>query len=121
MSSPWRFHVPILIRGNTWLEPVSTEPLYLPPSIPVGGTYEVPGVLRAFIRQESVLRESGSNLLATTDVKLIAVMPGVNRALPEFSGNKEIQIRYPLYLELPKYLRCVPHGHQITFSWTVSR
>lgn len=120
MPSPWNFRIPVLIRRNTWLEPVSTEPLFLPPSIPVGGTCLIPGSLRAFIRQESVPREASSNLSAMTDVKLIAVMPGVNRALPEFSGNQDVQIRYPLYLELPKYLHCVPQGHQITFSWIVS-
>jgi hypothetical protein len=120
MPSPWNIRIPVLIRSNTWLEPVSTEPLFLPLSIPIGGICVIPGTLRAFIRQETVPRGAGSNLSAMTDVKLIAVMPGVNRALPEFSGNRDVQIQYPLYLELPKYLHCVPQGHQITASWTVS-
>jgi hypothetical protein len=112
--------VRVLIHGTHWLDPISTEPVYLPKGIPVDEIVEVPGILRAFIMQERVSRRPGQALNAVEEVQLIATVGRVNRVIPEFKGSINIVIGYPLLLGPPKYLNCVSPGDSITFSWMVS-
>jgi len=120
MPSPENHNVRVLIHGTHWLDPISTEPVFLPKGIPVDEIVEVPGVLRAFIMQERIARQPGQPFSATDEVKLIATMERINRTIPEFTGSTKIDIRYPLQLDPPRYLDCISPGDDITFSWTVS-
>ena len=120
MPSPSAAEIQVLVHRTHWLEPIINEPVYLPTSIPVGATVDVPGVLRAFIMQERSPRAPGQLLLSSDEIQLIATAVRMNRTLPEFSGSTKILIQYPLQLDPPRYLDCVAQGDQVTFSWTVS-
>jgi hypothetical protein len=120
MPSPSTAEIQVLIHGTHWLEPIISEPVYLPKSIPVGATVDVPGVLRAFIMQERSPRAPGQLLLSSDEIQLIATAVRMTRTLPEFSGSTKILIQYPLQLDPPRYLDCIAQGDQVTFSWTVS-
>ena len=120
MPSPSAAEIQVLVHGTHWLEPIINEPVYLPTSIPVGATVDVPGVLRAFIMQERSPRAPGQLLLSSDEIQLIATAVRMNRTLPEFSGSTKILIQYPLQLDPPRYLDCIAQGDQVTFSWTVS-
>jgi hypothetical protein len=121
MPSPKNHEIKVLIHGTHWLEPIASEPVFLPKDIQVEETVPVPGVLRAFIMQERVPRAPGKNFATTDEVQLIATVGRINRVVPEFTGSKKIDIQYPLELDAPKYLDCVSPGDHITFSWTVRR
>lgn len=118
MPSPTQCQIPVLIHGSMWLDPIQ-DPVYIPSGIQPGETVEVPGVLRAFIQQERSRRQMGVTFSATDDLKLIGVMPGINRVLPEFCGATTIKIGYPLELEAPRYLNSVERGSNVTFSWVL--
>jgi hypothetical protein len=120
MPSPSNHDIQVLIHGSHWLDPIVSESITLPKGIPVDEVVEVPGVLRAFIMQERVLRAPGQPLLATDEVQLIATMGRINRIVPEFTGSTKIEIKYPLQLDAPRFLDCVSPGDHITFSWTVN-
>jgi hypothetical protein len=120
MPSPKNHEFRVLIHGTHWLEPIVTEPVYLPKEIQVDQVVNVEGRLRAFIMQERVPRDPTVHFSAKEDVQLVAIMPRVNRVIPEFNGSTKIDIKYPLQLDAPKYLDCVSPGQHITFSWTVS-
>lgn len=119
MPTPAHAKIPILINAGNWLEPLSDEPAYLPTSIFPGETVSVRGEVRAFIRQEGVQRYPGITFSATEDLLLVAIMPGINRMLPDFFQPTPITIRYPLELEAPVTLRSVERGNNVTFSWRV--
>ncbi|CUS12727.1 unnamed protein product [Tuber aestivum] len=116
MPTPTRSMIPVLIHGSMWLDPIP-EPVYLPVGIQPGETVEVPGVLRAFIQQERAPRRMGVKFSATDEMKLIGVMPGIDRVLPDFCGSTTINISYPLELEAPRFLNSVERGSNVTFSW----
>ncbi|KAF4635875.1 hypothetical protein G7Y89_g2200 [Cudoniella acicularis] len=120
MPSPKNHAIRVLIHGTHWLDPIATEPVYLPKNIQVDEIVEVPGILRAFIMQERVPRAPGQIFSAIDEVQLIATMPRINRTIPEFKGSTKIDIRYPLQLSPPKYLDCIAPGDHITFSWTLN-
>jgi hypothetical protein len=120
MPSPSTAEIRVLIHGTHWLDPIVSEPVYLPKSIPVGATVDVPGVLRAFIMQERSPRAPWQLLRSSDEIQLIATAVRMNRSLPEFSGSTKIVIEYPLQLDPPRYLDCMAQGDQVTFSWTVS-
>ena len=120
MPSPKRNPLRVLIQSSPWLEPVESEPLEIPCNIQVGQVVEVPGVLRALIRNETATRPWGKPFFAREQVSLIASFDRLHRALPEFHGSSDIEIRYPLELSPPRYLDCVAKGDRIRFSWKVS-
>ena len=120
MPSPKTADIKVLIHGTHWLEPVDSEPVFLPHDIKPGQIVQVPGVLRAFISHERSSRGSGQMLHATDEVQLIATATRIGRTLEDFSGKTQIVVRYPLELDAPKYLDCVEKGNEVTFSWVVS-
>jgi hypothetical protein len=119
MPSPKSSEIQVLIHGTHWLDPIASEPIFLPRDIPPGATVEVPGVLRAFILQERAPRKPGQLLYASDGIQLIATATQLQRTLPDFSGSTQITIRYPLELGAPRYLDCVEKGDEVTFSWVV--
>jgi hypothetical protein len=120
MPSPKRNLLHVLIQSAPWLDPVESEPLEIPCNIQVGGVVEVPGVLKALIRNETATRPWGEPFFAREKVALIAFFERIHRALPEFNGSSDIEIQYPLQLNPPRYLDCVAKGDRIRFSWRVS-
>ncbi|KAF2455404.1 hypothetical protein BDY21DRAFT_365605 [Lineolata rhizophorae] len=101
-------------------EPIASEPLILPPNIPVGATVDVPGTLRTYIRNETVARAWNEPLCAKDHVSLIASFGRLNRAIPEFNMiRREIGIMYPLVLTSPKVLASVAKGDVVRFHWAL--
>ncbi|KAK4165576.1 hypothetical protein QBC43DRAFT_315491 [Cladorrhinum sp. PSN259] len=118
MPSPKLSKLQVLIRGTKWLEPVP-EPLELPVAILPGHSVQVPGKLRAFIKNETSPREPGTLLQAKDTVSLRAYSMRLQRDVPEFSGRIDITCQYPLLMTTPKYLDCVAKGDIVRFSWTI--
>ncbi|KAK0744771.1 hypothetical protein B0T21DRAFT_92973 [Apiosordaria backusii] len=118
MPSPKISRLQILVRGTKWLEPI-LEPLEIPPEIPPGQSVKVPGVLKAWIKNETVDRSSGTLLRAQDTVSLRAYSQRLQRDVPEFSGGVGIVCQYPLLMTTPKYLDSVAKGDIVTFSWTI--
>lgn len=119
MPSPAHARIPVLIRSTAWFDPLIDEPAYLPNSIFPGETVSIRGEVRAFIRQEGQVRPPGVIFQAVDQLDLVAIMPGINRALPEFFQPVAVSIGYPLELEAPSYLSSVQRGNDVTFSWMV--
>jgi hypothetical protein len=121
MPSPGReCLIKVLVHGTPWLQPIESEPLYLPTSIPVGSVVDVPGTLRCLIRSETAARAPGQQFFAKDTVTLIASFDRLGRALPEFNGQAEVDIQYPLVLDPPNVLLSVAKGDLVRFHWTVS-
>ena len=96
-------------------------PLLVPGGIPPGHSVEVPGVLKALIRNETKPRQLGTLLNAPDTVSLRAFSPRLQRDVPEFTGQLVLPVvyKYPLLMTTPKSLDCVSKGDTVTFSWTV--
>lgn len=120
MPSPEARSIRVLIQGTKFLEPITSEPLELPRSIQPGQEVEVPGVLRAYIRNEWAEKPLGLMLKATEFVTLVAYFnERLNRPLPKFCGPADILIQYPLVLDPPTYLDCVAKGDTVRFRWVL--
>ena len=120
MPSPASRSIHILIQGTQWLEPITSEPVEIPFSIQAGQEVDVPGVLRAYIRNEWQQKQPGIPLNIYDYVQLVAVFhERLNRPIPNFCGNTQIRIQYPLRLDAPTYLDCVAKGDKVRFKWVV--
>jgi len=120
MPSPKSRSIQILIQGTQFLEPIASEPLELPHSIQPGQEVEVPGVLRAYIRNEWAKKSLGQKLEYRDSVGLVAFFnERLKRPIPNFSGTSEILITYPLTLDAPTYLDCVAKGDKVRFKWVL--
>ncbi|KAF2738548.1 hypothetical protein EJ04DRAFT_573709 [Polyplosphaeria fusca] len=120
MPSPEARSIQVLIERAQFLEPVITEPVELPRSIQPGQEVEVPGVLRAFIRNEWQEKPLGLCLKAREFVRLVAFFnERLNRPLPNFCAQTAIWIEYPLVLDPPTYLDCVAKGDKVRFRWVL--
>jgi hypothetical protein len=120
MPSPALRSIKILVQGTQFLEPIVAEPLELPRSIQPGQEVDVPGVLRAFIRNEWAEKAAGEKLNYPEDVKIVATfVERLNRPIPNFCGASRIFIRYPLTLDPPTYLDCVAKGDTVRFKWVL--
>ncbi|ORY18621.1 hypothetical protein BCR34DRAFT_582903 [Clohesyomyces aquaticus] len=118
MPSPEARSIHILIQGTQFLEPIASEPIFMPKSIQPGQEVEVPGILRAYIRNEWAEKPLGKVLTASESVQLVAYFnERLNRPLPNFCGPAQIFIRYPLELDPPTYLDCVAKGSTVRFRW----
>lgn len=120
MPSPEARSIKVLIQGTKFLEPIISEPIELPRSIQPGQEVEVPGILRAYIRNEWADKPLGLMLKATEFVTLVAYFDQrLNRPLPSFCGQADILIQYPLVLDPPTYLDCVAKGDKVRFKWVL--
>ena len=118
MPSPEARSIRVLIQGTQYLDPIISEPLELPRSIQPGQEVEVPGVLRAYIKNEWSEKPLGAALRENEFVRLVAYFnERLNRPLPNFCGQAQIFIQYPLVLDPPKYHDCVAKGDIVRFSW----
>ncbi|KAF1955062.1 hypothetical protein CC80DRAFT_594675 [Byssothecium circinans] len=121
MPSPPFTSIPLNIVPSTWLDGnVVQDGITLPTGIPLGGSYEARGFMKLFVKQEPGRRASpGCPLIANDTVKIIAVMPGINRTLDNFLIQSPIVVRYPLELLPPAYLRTVSIGDEFTVQWKI--
>ena len=121
MPSPESRSIHLLIQGTQFLEPITSEPVELPRSIQAGQEVDVPGVLRAYIKNEWSEKPIGATLNYIDNVQLLATFhERLNRPIPNFCGFTQIVIRYPLRLDPPTYLDCVAKGDKVRFKWVVS-
>ncbi|KAI9775780.1 MAG: hypothetical protein M1839_000908 [Geoglossum umbratile] len=120
MPSPGSRSVHLLIQGTPFLEPITSEPVELPRSIQPGQEVDVPGVLRAYIRNEWSEKPIGAALNYVDNIQLLATFhERLNRSIPNFCGFTQIVIRYPLRLDPPTYLDCVAKGDKVRFKWVL--
>lgn len=120
MPSPEERSIHLLIQGTQFLNPITSEPIELPRSIQPGQEVEVPGVLRAFIRNETKEKPLGLMLKATEYVRIVAFFnERLNRPIPNFCGQTAIFVQYPLVLDAPTYLECVAKGDKVRFKWVL--
>ncbi|KAF2259610.1 hypothetical protein CC78DRAFT_56977 [Lojkania enalia] len=120
MPSPEGRSIHVLIQSTQFLAPVVSEPVELPRSIQPGQEVEVPGVLRAFIKNETAEKPLGLCLKAQQFVNLVAYFnERLNRPIPNFCGTTPIWIQYPLVLDPPTYLDCVAKGDKVRFRWVL--
>ncbi|KAE8447503.1 hypothetical protein EG329_010633 [Mollisiaceae sp. DMI_Dod_QoI] len=120
MPSPALRSIHLLIQGTQFLEPITSEPVELPRSIQPGQEIDVPGVLRAYIRNEWSEKPIGDALDYSDNIQLLAIFhERLNRPIPNFCGFTQISIRYPLRLDPPTYLDCVAKGDRVRFKWVV--
>ncbi len=121
MPSPETRSIHLFIQGTQFLEPIISEPLELPRSIQPGQEVEVPGILRAYIKNEWSEKPLGESLHYVDNVQLLAIFhERLNRPIPNFCGKTQVVIRYPLRLDAPVYLDCVAKGDRVRFKWVVS-
>ncbi|KAK8867416.1 hypothetical protein PGQ11_005994 [Apiospora arundinis] len=120
MPSPATRSIHVQIQPTRYLEPVLSEPLQLPYGIGPGQEVEVPGVLRALIRNQADGEPVGSLSGVDDWVQLTGVFhERLDRPIPGFCGQTPIHISYPLVLDPPIFLRSVAKGDRVNFSWTV--
>ena len=119
MRSPTAHGFKVLVRPTSWLAPVTSEPLEIPPNIQPGQTVTLPGTLYAFIKHESETRRLGTTFLVEDKIGLVAYSERLERMIPEFYGPQSIVYRYPLVMSNPRYLDCVVKGEIVRFSWRV--
>jgi hypothetical protein len=121
MPSPESRSIHLFIQGTQFLESITSEPVELPRSIQPGQEVDVPGVLRAYIRNEWSEKPIGTALNYVDNVQLLGIFhERLNRPIPNFCGSTQIVIRYPLRLDPPTYLDCVAKGDKVRFKWVVS-
>ncbi|KAK8052338.1 hypothetical protein PG993_003723 [Apiospora rasikravindrae] len=119
MPSPATRSIHVLIQGTQYLEPVSSQPLQLPFGIRPGQEVEVPGLLRALIRDRGYGEPMGELAGVNDWVQLVGVFhERLHRPIPGFCSLKTpIRIRYPLVLDPPVFLRSVAKGDRVRFRW----
>jgi hypothetical protein len=121
MPSPESRSIHLLIQGTQFLEPITSEPVELPRAIQPGQEVDVPGMLRAYIRNEWSEKPIGTALSHFDNIQLLATFhERLNRPIPNFCGFTQLHIRYPLRLDPPTYLDCVAKGDKVRFKWVVS-
>ncbi|CAM1507669.1 Fc.00g073100.m01.CDS01 [Cosmosporella sp. VM-42] len=119
MPSPSARTIQLLIQETAWLNPVAAEPLWLPQEIQPGQQVDIPGTLRAYVRNCVETPEMGK-LEVPEEVRITAVFnERMQRALPDFCGASHIMIAYPLVLSPPMYLDCVAKGDRVRFKWVL--
>jgi hypothetical protein len=120
MPSPEQRSIKLLIQGTQFLDPVIAEPLELPRAIQPGQEIEVPGVLRAYIKNEWSEKPLGTKLECRENVCLVAMLDErLKRPLPGFCIAAQTLITYPLTLDQPTYLDCVAKGDIVRFKWVL--
>ncbi|PGG99856.1 hypothetical protein AJ80_09278 [Polytolypa hystricis UAMH7299] len=121
MPSPSLTRIPLGMLPSEWLDgSIPQDGVLLPTSIPPGGVYEARGSMKAFIKQEPGLRQTPNNPLVVNEtVDIIAIMPGVNRPLNNFTIQSAVVIQFPLQLLPPLYLRTVAIGDEFSVQWKV--
>jgi len=120
MPSPEARSIHLLIQGTQYLDPIIAEPIELPRSIQPGQEVDVPGVLRAFIRNETAEKPVGLCLKTTEYVRIVGYFnERLNRPIPNFCGQTAIFVQYPLVLDPPTYLECVAKGDKVRFKWVL--
>ena len=112
--------ISILIHRTKWLDPVESEALILPPSIPPGHEVVLPGRLRALIKNEDSPRKTGHLLRAYDELSFAASFSSrLKRCLPGFSKSRRYLISYPIELAAPVCLESAQQGDTIRAFWTL--
>jgi hypothetical protein len=120
MPSPENRTIQLLIQGTQFLEPIVSEPLQLPFAIQAGQEVEVPGILRAYIKNEWAEKPLGYKLDYLENVSIVGFFnQRLSRPLPFFCGQTPIKISYPLILDAPTYLDAVAKGDTVRFKWVL--
>jgi hypothetical protein len=123
MPSPAR-PIPLTIVRSDWFEPVDSDEgeTYLPPSIREGTSVTLEGSIKVKIRErtETEAPATGVSFRARDTLVLNAVMPWINRVIPNFTWSLPVDIRYPLELRNLKNLSTVAQGSKNKLQLEVS-
>jgi len=114
--------IPLVITNSTWFvfNPAEND-LSVPFSLAPGGVKTLQGEMKVQIMQEPGERVGHSEPFRATDtLQLQAIVPWLNRPLRNLLVNSPVEIRYPLELLPPVYMRTVSIGDEVTMQWRVS-
>ena len=115
--------IPVRIRPSSWFSPIPDhDMLYLPLDIAPGDTKTVMGRIWAEINRPPHVPSDGSALQAKSTIQLEAVIPDLDRKIPNFHHSQEIIIQYPVQLvhDSFKWMDSIPWGCTTSIKWRVS-
>ena len=92
----------------------------MPGSIPSGVTVTLEGTIKVLIQSRDESPPLGINFLTKEEIRVMAVMPWLNRTLPHFEFSKNIEIQYPIELRRVEFLPNLARGCQSSVTWEAS-
>ena len=121
MPTPKRTLIPLTMRHSAWLTPLpGKDAVYLPLDIPPGGTKKIAREIWATIKTPNTQPNSAAFEEVST-ISLQAVIPDLDRKLPQFDYSQVIKIQYPVKLVTHefKWMDTVPQGSATSIQWVV--
>lgn len=118
MPSPVR-RIRLWVASSRWLIPDHSQAHFIPQSIPPGESITINGGIRALIKQPDRSMINAAAFSRKTNVGLIAVMPWLDRELPDFKFTQEIQVEYPCQLRGLDCLNTLAQGSRSQVTWEV--
>ncbi|MCJ1381811.1 hypothetical protein MMC17_004922 [Xylographa soralifera] len=120
MPSP-KCQIPVTAISSIWFSRVSGEQgrIFIPNSIPPGVTVTLEGTIMILIKQCDDPPPIGNLFFEHDNLRIMAVMPWLNRVLPNFGFSKTIDIQFPIELRNIDYLPSLAQGIRSNLSWEV--
>ncbi|GAW12934.1 hypothetical protein ANO14919_023070 [Xylariales sp. No.14919] len=121
MPSPTR-PIQLSMVESDWFKPVfGREGWAFLPSVREGSSVTIDGPIKVRIREqeEYEIPEIGALFICREVIHLNAVMPWLEREIPNFEFNKVVEIRYPCELRNFQALATVAQGSQSKLSFEV--
>ena len=120
MPTPTTLDIPLFIDKSPggWLVFDGKE-IFMPRGILPGQTVQVSGCLRALIcnKNNACPRYDESSVRDSVIIK--SRIPGFERIIPDFTGEKTIPISFPVTFSHPRFANSVSPGSCFTVKWTV--
>ncbi|MCJ1432774.1 hypothetical protein MMC27_002131 [Xylographa pallens] len=113
--------IPVTSISSVWFSRVSGEQgrTFIPNSIPSGATVTLEGTIMVLIKQCDDSPPIGNLFLKHDSLGIMAVMPWLNRVLPDFGFSKTIPIQFPIELRNIEYLPSLAQGTRSNLSWEI--
>ncbi|MCJ1398122.1 hypothetical protein MMC11_001319 [Xylographa trunciseda] len=120
MPSP-TCQIPITAISSICLSRVSGERgrVFIPSSIASGVTVTLEGTIMVLIKQCDDPPPIGTLFLKHDNLRIMAVMPWLNRVLPNFGFSQTIDIQFPIELRNIEYLASLARGTRSNLSWEI--
>lgn len=83
-------------------------------------TVTLEGAIKVLIQSCDESPPLGMSFLTKEDIRVMAVMPWLNRTLPHFEFSKNIEIQYPIELRKVEFLPNLARGSQSSMTWEAS-
>ncbi|KAL8673302.1 MAG: hypothetical protein Q9168_002264 [Polycauliona sp. 1 TL-2023] len=121
MPTPKRTLIPVTMQPSTGLTPLrGKETVYLPLDMPVGDTNQIADEIWVEIKSNSTQPDSTA-FKASSTIRLQAIVPDLNRKLPQFEASQTITIQYPVKFVTDefKWMDTIPQGSSTSLQWAV--